>query len=106
MNLSLEMFNLFSTCRPHMIRLSHSYNHCKISVRICNFENYMCFLKNQEVHTSESLAYSAIHKAAIWPAAIQNGVWRAFCMVVSFDILGIVPGKPVEQLGTMRLAAL
>ena len=78
---------------------------------------------------------SAIHKAAVQPAAVQNGVWRAFCTAVSFDIysaihkaavqpaavqndlwrsflpvapidsqwtlfcsIGIIPGKPVEQL--------
>ena len=41
-------------------------------------------------------ANSAIHKAVVQPAAIQNGLWRAFCIVASFDILGIIPGKPVE----------
>ena len=41
--------------------------------------------------------YSAIHKATIQRAAIQNGLWRALCTVASFDILGIIPGKPVEQ---------
>ena len=41
--------------------------------------------------------YSAIHKAVVRPAAVQNGVWRVFCMVASFDILGIIPGKPVER---------
>ena len=40
---------------------------------------------------------SPIHKAAGRPAAVQNGVWRAFCTAVSFDILGITPGKPLEQ---------
>ena len=35
--------------------------------------------------------YSAIHKAAV-----QNGLWRAFCTAVPFDILGIIPGKAVE----------
>ena len=37
--------------------------------------------------------YSAFHKAAVQPAAVQNGVWRAFCMVASFDTLGIIPVK-------------
>ena len=49
---------------------------------------------------------SAIHKAAVRPAAVQNGVWRAFCTAVSFDILGIIPGKPVERPLTVRPAAL
>ena len=41
---------------------------------------------------------SAIHKATIQSATIQNGLWRAFCTVASFDILEIIPGKPVERL--------
>ena len=41
---------------------------------------------------------SVVHKATVQPATIQNGLWRAFCMVASFDILGIIPGKPVEWL--------
>ena len=41
---------------------------------------------------------NAIHKAAVQPAAVQNGLWRVFCMAASFDILGIIPGKPVERL--------
>ena len=48
----------------------------------------------------------AIHKAAVQPAAIQYGLWRGLCMVASFAILGIIPGKPVEWPGTMRPAAL
>ena len=36
--------------------------------------------------------HSPIHKAAV-----QNGVWRSFCTAVFFDILGIIPGKPVER---------
>ena len=38
----------------------------------------------------------AIHKAAVQPATVQNGRWRKFCTAVSFDILGIIPGKSVE----------
>ena len=45
-------------------------------------------------HTSNS----AIHKAAVQPASVQDGLWRVLCTVASFDILGIMPGKPVEQL--------
>ena len=43
--------------------------------------------------------YSPIHKAAVWPAAVQNVVWRSFCTAVFFDILGItsIRGKPVER---------
>ena len=36
--------------------------------------------------------YSAIYKAAVQPATIQTGLWMAFCVVASFDILGIIPG--------------
>ena len=49
---------------------------------------------------------SVIHKAAIQPAAIPNGLWRAFCTAASFDILGIIPGKLVERSWTVRPAAL
>ena len=48
--------------------------------------------------------YSAIHKAAVQPAAVQNGVWGTFCTAAPTDSqwtlfcpTGIIPGKPVEQ---------
>ena len=50
--------------------------------------------------------YSAIHKAAVQPATVQNSLWTMFCMVAPFDILGIVPGKVMEWPGTMRPVAL
>ena len=40
--------------------------------------------------------YSAIAKAAVQPAAVQNGLWTPFSMVAPFDILGIIPGKVRE----------
>ena len=49
---------------------------------------------------------SAIHKAAVQPAAVQNRVWRVFCTAASFDILGIISGKPVERPWTVRPTAL
>ena len=41
----------------------------------------------------QHLTYSAIHKATVQPATIQNALQRPFCMAASFDILGIIPGK-------------
>ena len=49
------------------------------------------------VHRDNFTTMSVIHKVAIQPAAIPNGLWRAFCMAASFDILGIIPGKLVER---------
>ena len=46
---------------------------------------------------------SAIHKAAVQPATIQNGLWRSFLPVAPIDSqwtlfcsTGIIPVKPVE----------
>ena len=35
---------------------------------------------------------SAIHKAAGRPAAIQNGVWRSFCMAVPHRHFSVLQG--------------
>ena len=56
---------------------------------------------------------SAIHKAAVQPAAVQNGLWRSFLLAAPIDSqwtlfssTGIIPGKPVEQPSTVKLLAL
>ena len=36
--------------------------------------------------------YSAIHKAAGWPATVQNEVWRSFCMAVPHWHFSILQG--------------
>ena len=36
--------------------------------------------------------YSAIHKAAGRPAAVQNGVWRSFCMAVPHRHFSVLQG--------------
>ena len=36
--------------------------------------------------------YSAIHKAAGLPAAVQNGLWRRFCMVVPHRHFSVLQG--------------
>ena len=35
---------------------------------------------------------SAIHKAAVQPATIQNGVWRTFCMAVPHRHFSVLQG--------------
>ena len=57
--------------------------------------------------------YSAIQKAAVRPAAVQNDLWRSFLPAAPIDSqwtifcsTGIIPGKPVERPGTVRPAAL
>ena len=35
---------------------------------------------------------SAIHKAAGWPAAVQNGVWRSFCTAVPHWHFSVLQG--------------
>ena len=61
-----------------------------------------------------TLIYSVIHKAAGLPAAVQNGLQRPFLPLSPIHSLwdifqwngGIVPVKPKEWPGTMRLVAL
>ena len=57
--------------------------------------------------------YSAIHKAAIQPAAVQNDLRRSFLPAAPIDSqwtlfcsTGIIPGKPVERPWTVKASAL
>ena len=52
----------------------------------------------------EGSVYSAIHKAVVRPAAVQNDLRRSFLPAAPIDSqwtlfcsTGIIPGKPVEQ---------
>ena len=45
---------------------------------------------------SDSDFNSSIHKAAVRACRRTERGLVAFCMAASFDILGIIPGKPVE----------
>ena len=59
------------------------------------------------------LFYSAIHKAAVWPATIQNNLRRLFLLVAPIDSqwtllcsTGIIPGKPLERPWIVKPLAL
>ena len=70
--------------------------------------NWMVSFKILILHWVQYFSYvrNFCKIAIVWIFWCFFRVWRAFCMAVSFDILGIIPGKPVERLWTMRPAAL